>query len=79
VKSFCEQSHSFVLRCWLEPREIEGADPEWRGEAEHVATGKRVYFRSLEELKQILAAYLPGMIEGEKREDIEHAYQWREA
>lgn len=69
MKSFCENMHSFVLRFWLEPREIQDAEPEWRGEVVLVASGKRVYFRSLEDLKKILAFHLPGMGETEKPQD----------
>jgi len=75
VRSFCKHTYSFILRFWLEPREIEDAEPEWRGEVEHVAAGKRVYFSSLEELKQILGSYVPGIAGAEKGQHREHAQQ----
>ena len=49
---------SFVLRFWLEHREIEGALPVWRGVVEHVPSGERHYFERLEQLPDILAPYL---------------------
>jgi hypothetical protein len=73
VKSFCEETHSFVLRCWLEPREIESAEPLWRGEVEHVPTGERVFFRSFVELKRFLSSYLPGIAEAIEPEDKKSA------
>ncbi len=73
MKSFCEETHSFILRCWLEPREIETAEPVWRGEVEHVPTGNRIYFRSFDELKRFLASYLPGITEVAEPEDKKRA------
>ncbi len=66
MKAFCEDTHSFVLRCWREPRELEEAAPVWRGEVEHVPTGKRIYFKNFEELKGFLASYLPEITVSEK-------------
>jgi len=60
-KSFCKDTHSFILRFWSEPRESGGATPLWRGEVEHVPTGKRIYFKNFDELEQFLAPYLPVM------------------
>jgi len=49
---------SFVLRFWLERREIEGALPVWRCVVEHVPSGERHYFEKLDQLPDILAPYL---------------------
>jgi hypothetical protein len=49
---------SFVLRFWLEHREIEGAEPVWRGVVEHVPSGKRHYFEKLNQIPVILAGYV---------------------
>ena len=54
-----ERTHVFVIRLWIEPREIPGLTPEWRAMIEHVLTGQRRYVRSLEEIQTYLAAYLP--------------------
>ena len=48
MELFEANTHVFILRLWLEPREIEGAEPEWRGVIEHVVSGERRYFRNLE-------------------------------
>jgi hypothetical protein len=50
--------HSFVVRLWLEPREIENAAPVWRGVIEHVTTGKRLYMNNLDQIKAFIASYL---------------------
>jgi hypothetical protein len=76
MKSFCEDTHSFVLRCWREPRELEEAESVWRGEVEHVPTGKRIYFKNFEELKQFLASYLPEISDEETRKKEKQSRTW---
>lgn len=49
---------SFVLRLWLERREIEGAMPVWRGVIELVPSGERQYFEGVNQLSEILTQYL---------------------
>jgi hypothetical protein len=58
MRSFEDHVHSFVIRVWQEPREIEGAGPEWRGRIEHVQSGEGVYFRSLDKLVEFIVASL---------------------
>ena len=53
-----EKTHSFIVRIWLEPREIEGAPPQWRGEVKHVASGKQIYLRNLAEITSFIVPYL---------------------
>ena len=76
MKSFCDDSHSFVLRCWREPRELEEAAPFWRGEVEHVPTGNRVYFKNFEELKGFLASYMPEIVVKEKGQEEKQEKAW---
>ncbi len=40
----------FVIRIRAEPREIQGAPPIWRGEIEHLNTGRKAFFKDLEEI-----------------------------
>ena len=35
------QTQVFVIRIWLEPRELPHARPVWRGEIEHLPSGLR--------------------------------------
>ena len=53
-----EYTHVFIVRIWREPREIEGAAPEWRGAVEHVASGERRYIKQLNEIEPVIAHYL---------------------
>ncbi|MCP4623543.1 MAG: hypothetical protein GY850_08435 [bacterium] len=57
MKSFDENTHSFIVRIRLEPRELEGAEPELRGEIEHVASGKVRYLKDLGEIAIFIAPY----------------------
>jgi hypothetical protein len=61
VDLFEANTHVFILRFWLEPREIEGAEPEWRGVIEHVESGERRYFRNLEVMLSFVAKYFDGL------------------
>ena len=61
MRSFQEHANSFVVRIWLEPREIEGADPEWRGRIEHVESGDRAYFRGLDKMVEFMVGHLDGL------------------
>ena len=58
MKSFEENTHAFVVRVWLEPRELEGAAPEWRGVIEHVPSGERRYLRDLDEIQVFIVHFL---------------------
>jgi hypothetical protein len=51
--------HAFVVKVWLERREIAGAQPEWRGRIDHVQSGRRVYFRHLAEITPLIKTLLP--------------------
>jgi hypothetical protein len=51
----------FIVRIWLEPRDIENATAEWRGVIEHLPTGERRYVKDLGELQAFMATYLEGM------------------
>ncbi|HVO84754.1 MAG TPA: hypothetical protein VMU60_10040 [Syntrophobacteria bacterium] len=68
MESSHEQSHAFIVRIWLEPREIIGAAPVWRGMIEHVASGERRYVKHLKELEEFVAIYVKKMGVGLGRE-----------
>ena len=48
----------FILRVWLERREIEGTTPKWRGVIEHVPSGERRYVKDLVEIRAFVVPYL---------------------
>jgi hypothetical protein len=49
--------HLFVVRLWQEPSLVTPPG-QWRGSAEHVPSGQRGYFITLEELNQFILAQL---------------------
>ena len=59
VNALEENNHAFIVRFWLEPRELVNAKPIWRGFIEHVASGHRIHLKNLEEVKQFIMKYLP--------------------
>jgi hypothetical protein len=54
----CDDSFTFVLRIWCEPREVDRVPNLWRGVIEHIPDGERRYVRSLEELDDFLIPFL---------------------
>jgi hypothetical protein len=58
VTDFNECTLVFIIRLWFEPREIEGAESEFRGVVEQVATGERLYFRDMNELPDLMVKFL---------------------
>jgi hypothetical protein len=58
MKSFEESTHAFIVRIWLEPREIEDAAPEWRGVIQHTSSGERRSFNGLHEIEEFISPYL---------------------
>lgn len=46
---------SFVIRLWLEPREIAG-DPTWRWHVQHVQSGEEAHFARLADVLSYIEA-----------------------
>jgi hypothetical protein len=61
VTDFETSTRAFIVRIWLERREMEGATPEWRGVIEYISTGERKYFNQLTEIATYLALHLRAM------------------
>lgn len=58
VTDFNECTLVFIIRIWFEPREMEGADSEFRGVVEQVTTGERLYFRDMNDLPHLMTKLL---------------------
>jgi len=58
LTSIEEETHSFVIRLWSEPRDGAESTAEWRGWVQHVENGERHYFRDLTEIGHIVASHL---------------------
>lgn len=61
MDSYEPDTHSFVVKIWLEEREAEDATPRWRGHITHVVSGERRYLKSLGELMGFVEGYLARM------------------
>jgi hypothetical protein len=49
--------HSFIVRVWREASaEIDSS--QWRGSIEHVPSGQRIHFVSLDALSEFVSRYL---------------------
>lgn len=66
--AFPRRSQSFIIRVWIEPREIEEEAVVWRGVVEAVDdstppgdTPSRKAFRNLDELLEFLASRIQDM------------------
>ncbi len=51
--------HVFIVRIWLEPREIEGEAPQLRGSVEHIPSGERRSVKALEDVMAFMARFFP--------------------
>jgi hypothetical protein len=49
------------VRIWVERREIEGAQPLWRGVVEHAQSGERRYLTDLSAIVDFIAPYVREM------------------
>lgn len=59
--AYGEDSAAFIVRVWIEPREVEGAPVTWRGSIEHVPSGRVKYVKELEEIGWVVGGVLEGM------------------
>jgi hypothetical protein len=68
------KTQSFLIRVWIEPREIVGTSVIWRGSAQMVSSGEQVYFKSFDELNAFIASkmslpYFPDSQQGPLRKE----------
>lgn len=66
----------FIIRIWREPREIDGALPEWRGAIECTYDNQQHYLKSLDEIVAFILPYLEKL--GVKLERDNDLRQWLE-
>lgn len=57
MAAFEDNTHVFIVRIWLEPREVDGAIPAWRGMIEHVPSGTRRYVIEAAEILMFIASF----------------------
>ena len=54
-------THSFIIKIWLEETVEEAGRAMWRGHITHVPSGKRRYLKELDGISAFIAPYLEGM------------------
>ena len=54
-------THSFIVKVWLEETAEEAGRATWRGHITHVPSGERRYVRYLNEITAFIAFYLERM------------------
>lgn len=56
-----DNAAAYIVRVWLEQREVEGAPVTWRGSIEHVASGDIKYLTDLDEILRFIRPHLEAM------------------
>ena len=74
MKSFKENMHSFIVRVWLEPRELENVKPQLRGEIKHVESGEGRGLKDLDQITAFIATYFRKM--GDKMSGHQKSRKW---
>lgn len=54
-------THSFIVKIWLEETAEETGQATWRGHITHVPSGERRYVQDLDEITAFIAPYLEQM------------------
>jgi hypothetical protein len=54
-------THSFVVKIWLEDTAEEPGEAKWRGHITHVQSGHRRYLETLDGITAFIAPYLESM------------------
>jgi hypothetical protein len=54
-------THSFIVKIWIEEFLDEPGQVIWRGRITHVPDGRQSYFQSLEDLVRFIRSYLQEM------------------
>lgn len=61
MSNFEDKTCAFIVRFWLERREIETGDVELRGVVEHVPSGQRRYVLKIGDVLAFMTSYLEAM------------------
>lgn len=63
------RSHLFTVRLWLE--ELGDGQTEWRGQVQHVLSGKTRYFRDWATLMEVVMAMLSRLEGNEESAEVD--------
>ncbi len=64
MESLEPDSHSFIIKIWLEETDEESGQPIWRGHITHVPGGERRYLKDLDGVPAFIEPYLERMASG---------------
>ena len=53
-----DRTSAFIVRVWIEQREVADAPVTWRGSIEHVASGQGRYVTMLDEIAEFIRPFL---------------------
>jgi hypothetical protein len=52
------ETHSFIVKIWLEEAGGDAAPDVWRGHATHVPNGERLYFSRIDDIVTVIRALI---------------------
>lgn len=58
---FEDNTHSFIVRIWLEETTEQADRGTWRGRITHLPSGEQCYVKDLDGISAFVAPYLRGM------------------
>ncbi len=64
------QTHSFIVKIWLEETFEETGTARWRGHVTHVPSGERRYLKDLSDIGIFILPYLDSM-------KVRSGFRWR--
>lgn len=56
-----DKATAYIVRVWLEQREVPDAPVTWRGSIEHVASGRIKYLTDLDDIPRFIRPFLEAM------------------
>lgn len=69
MNQYESNTHSFIVKVWLEETAEEAGRAAWRGHITHVSNGERGYLQDLEKIAAFIEPYLERMgVKVEKRQ-----------
>ena len=61
MQRFDPETHSFVIKLWLEETKAESGHVMWRGRITHVASGHQYHIKELSSIAFVINPYLEEM------------------
>lgn len=74
-ENYEKNTHTFIVKIWLEELIGKYRLPRWRGHITHVPSGERRYFDNLNGIKKTISLYLPQFDSSDNRW-LTKVYRW---